>query len=199
MRMVDTRAIADATEIQMKEEESQNEVQLSPFHLAVPVYDLEEARAFYGSVLQCSEGRSSPGSWVDFNFFGHQLVLHRVNPPPDSDGGKKPRVHLNPVDGDAVPVPHFGVALDVSSFHALVDRIAANNAIYTSSLESDTDTDTDERRFLVKYVIKPHLRFKGKPGEQYTMFFYDPSGNALEFKAMYGVFTPCFPAQGAES
>ncbi|KAG2486493.1 hypothetical protein HYH03_014795 [Edaphochlamys debaryana] len=126
-----------------------------PFHLAFPVRDVEEARQFYCGVLGCSEGRSA-ATWVDFNLYGHQIVAHLVR-------GFNAAAHHNAVDGDAVPVPHFGAALSVEGFHALAERLKAHN---------------------VKFVIEPHLRFVGKPGEQWTMFFHDPSGNALEFKAM---------------
>jgi uncharacterized protein len=123
---------------------------MTPFHLAIPVRDLPSARAFYGGLLGCPEGRSSQ-DWVDFNFFGHQLVCHVV-----AAGGNTPARGHNPVDGHDVPVPHFGVVLDWDDFHALAAQ---------------------------RFVIEPHVRFRGKPGEQATMFLTDPSGNALEFKA----------------
>ncbi len=126
---------------------------LNPFHLAFPVTSLEAARAFYGELLGCPEGRSAE-DWVDFDFFGHQLVAHRA---PASV-----RVHHNAVDGDAVPVPHFGVVLDMDAWRALAKRLRA----------AGTD-----------FVIEPHVRFAGRPGEQATMFLLDPCGNALEFKA----------------
>ncbi|PNW76111.1 hypothetical protein CHLRE_12g547400v5 [Chlamydomonas reinhardtii] len=126
-----------------------------PFHIAIPVRDVEEARAFYGGVLSCPEGRSA-ATWVDFNLFGHQVVAHLVK---DYHGSS---AH-NAVDGDPVPVPHFGAALTVDQFHALAMQLKSQG---------------------VKFALEPHLRFKGTPGEQWTMFFYDPSGNALEFKAM---------------
>lgn len=126
-----------------------------PFHLAFPVDDLEEARAFYGEVLGCREGRSSP-SWIDFDFFGHQIVAHL-----DRDGQGRARL-TNPVDGDEVPVPHFGVVLDLESFEDLAGRLKASG---------------------VTFVIEPHTRFRGEVGEQSTMFFKDPSGNAIEIKA----------------
>lgn len=126
---------------------------LQPFHLAFPVHDLAAARRFYGELMGCAEGRSSD-AWVDFDFFGHQIVAHRA---PAS------AVHRNPVDGDQVPVPHFGVVLDWASFHALADRLGAAG---------------------VRFEIAPHVRFAGEVGEQATMFLFDPSGNALEFKAM---------------
>jgi len=127
---------------------------LPPFHLAFPVSSLAEARAFYGGLLGCPEGRSS-AEWVDFNFFGHQIVAHLA------PGLAQQRAHT-PVDGDDVPVPHFGVVLDPAHWQALADRLVAAG---------------------VRFVIEPHVRFKGQPGEQATMFFLDPSGNALEVKA----------------
>jgi extradiol dioxygenase family protein len=127
---------------------------LAPFHLAFPVTSLEQARAFYGDLLGCPEGRSSD-SWVDFNFHGHQIVAHLS---PDEAGHRQ----TSAVDGDNVPVRHFGVVLDMASWQALADRLSAAG---------------------VSFVIEPHIRFKGQPGEQATMFFLDPCGNALEFKA----------------
>lgn len=124
------------------------------FHLAIAVSDLSSARAFYGSTLGFPEGRSAE-HWVDFNMFGHQLVIHEV-----SGGGGVAGV--NPVDGDAVPVPHFGVLLELSEWRELADRVEA----------ADID-----------FVVEPHVRFEGEAGEQHTMFFVDPSGNALEFKS----------------
>jgi extradiol dioxygenase family protein len=129
--------------------------QLPPFHLAFPVHDLAAARAFYGGLLGCPEGRSAD-EWIDFDFFGHQIVAHLS---PDA----APRAHHNPVDGHDVPVPHFGAVLDMAAWQALADRLAA----------AGTD-----------FVIAPTVRFRGEPGEQATMFFLDPSGNALELKAM---------------
>ena len=126
---------------------------INPFHLAFPVTDLALARHFYGTVLGCEEGRSS-AQWIDFNLFGHQIVTHLV-PAPDAP-------HDNPVDGHLVPVPHFGVVLDWEEFHEFVAKIKAAG---------------------VSFVIEPYIRFKGLTGEQATMFFKDPSGNALEFKA----------------
>lgn len=131
---------------------------LTPFHVAVPVRDLEEARRFYGGVLGCPEGRSD-ADWVDFDLYGHQFVCHRnlaLGPSGQVDH------HTNPVDGDRVPVPHFGVVLPMEAWHALADRLRAHG---------------------VRFVVEPHLRFAGKPGEQATFFLLDPSGNALEFKA----------------
>ena len=124
------------------------------FHLAFPVRDLAEARAFYGELLGCPEGRSSD-EWVDFDFRGHQIVAHLS---PDEVGHKA----TNPVDGEDVPVRHFGVILSLSEWEALAERLKAAGT---------------------RFVIEPQVRFKGQPGEQATMFFLDPSGNALEFKA----------------
>ncbi|MFA5964131.1 MAG: VOC family protein [Sphingomonas sp.] len=127
---------------------------LRPFHLAFPVHDLAAARAFYGGVLGCAEGRSA-SHWVDFDLFGHQIVAHL-------DPAAKPAAVSNPVDGHDVPVPHFGVVLTMADWRALADRVAAAG---------------------IAFGIAPHVRFVGQPGEQATMFFQDPSGNALEFKA----------------
>lgn len=124
------------------------------FHLAFPVNDLEEARRFYGELLGCPEGRSSE-AWIDFNFYGHQLVAHLA---PQECGHHA----TNAVDGDDVPVRHFGAILSMQEWEALADKLRA----------ADT-----------RFVIEPHVRFKGQVGEQATMFFLDPSGNALEFKA----------------
>jgi len=126
---------------------------LTPFHLAFPVDDLARARDFYGRVLGCQEGRAS-GEWIDFDFFGHQIVAH-LAPPRAAD-------HHNPVDGHEVPVPHFGVVLDWAVFDTFAARL---------------------RKHGVQFVIEPYVRFAGQVGEQATMFFRDPSGNALEFKA----------------
>jgi extradiol dioxygenase family protein len=127
---------------------------LPPFHLAFPVDDLARARAFYAGVLGCAEGRSS-SEWIDFNLFGHQIVAHLAPPRAAPD-------HRNAVDGHAVPVPHFGVVLPWDEWHALAARL---------------------RERGVAFVVEPYLRFKGQVGEQATMFFLDPAGNALEFKA----------------
>ncbi|MCM8730760.1 VOC family protein [Hephaestia sp. GCM10023244] len=127
---------------------------IRPFHLAFPVDDLAAARAFYGGVLGCREGRSAP-EWIDFDLYGHQIVAHL-------DARPRPRGHANPVDGHDVPVPHFGVVLTMADWQALADRL---------------------RRAGTAFVIEPHLRFAGQVGEQATMFFHDPAGNALEFKA----------------
>jgi uncharacterized protein len=125
-----------------------------PFHLAFPVTDLSEARAFYGDLLGCPEGRSSL-DWVDFDFHGHQIVAHLAP-------GEAKRAATNNVDGDAVPVRHFGLVLPMAEWTVLAERLVKSH---------------------VKFVIEPHVRFKGEAGEQATMFFIDPSGNALEFKA----------------
>ena len=129
---------------------------LSPFHLAIPVKDLELCRTYYKEVLLCEEGRSDT-HWVDFNFFGHQLVIHQKE---DYEPGR--RKDSNPVDGHDVPVPHFGVVLHWDEWHALKNRL----------LQIGTD-----------FVIEPYIRFEGQVGEQATMFFNDPEGNALEFKS----------------
>lgn len=131
---------------------------LKPFHLAIQVRDLEEARQFYGQTLGLPQGRSSD-HWIDFNLFGHQLVVH-VNP----TIGKQGQVtqSSNHVDGHGVPVPHFGAVLSMEEWTALADKL---------------------RALGTRFVIEPYIRFKGEPGEQATLFFLDPSGNALEFKA----------------
>ncbi len=128
---------------------------LTPFHIAFPVNDLAEARHFYGNVLGCPEGRSA-AQWIDFDLFGHQIVAHHK---PSSYPAVR---HHNVVDGQDVPVPHFGVVLPMEKWHMLADRV---------------------RSAGIAFVIKPHVRFQGEVGEQATMFFLDPSGNALEFKA----------------
>lgn len=123
------------------------------FHLAMPVDDLAAAQEFYGTVLGLPRGRSA-STWTDWNLYGHQFVTH-VSP------HKNQRIH-NPVDGHAVPVPHFGVILTVADFHDLAARLRAKD---------------------IQFEIEPYVRFEGEVGEQWTMFFYDPAGNALEFKA----------------
>ncbi len=130
----------------------------SPFHLAIPVHDLEAARAFYADTLGCPQGRSSD-TWADFDLFGHQLVAHLggISPIERGEAGAS-----SEVDGHEVPIPHFGVVLTLDAFDALAERLAARG---------------------VTFVIAPTTRFAGEPGEQRTMFFFDPSGNALEFKA----------------
>ena len=133
----------------------------TPFHLAIHVHDLQTARAFYGGVLGCAEGRSAE-TWVDFDFFGHQLSLHLGAPLADTPTGR--------VAGRAVPMPHFGVVLDYRDWRALAERLEA----------AGTD-----------WVLAPSVRFEGRPGEQWTMFFRDPSGNPIEikgFRDMDGVF-----------
>ena len=129
---------------------------MNPFHLAIPVKDLIVTRTFYKEVLECKEGRSAE-KWVDFDFFGHQLVLHEK-----SDMASKDRISSNEVDGHDVPVPHFGVVLDWEDWIKLSERLKAQN---------------------IKFIIDPYIRFEGEVGEQATMFFLDPEGNALEFKA----------------
>ena len=126
------------------------------FHLALPVHDLDVAKNFYGNVLGCEEGRSSQ-KWQDYSLHGHQIVCHWVG------NDYRCQDYFNPVDGDEVPVPHFGLALTEDQFHALAKRLTNAG---------------------IEFIIKPHLRFEGQPGEQWTMFFKDPSGNNLEFKSM---------------
>ena len=125
------------------------------FHLAIPVDDIARAREFYGGVLGLPEGRSAE-AWVDWNFYGHQLVTHRAPAREQADAGH------NQVDGHDVPVPHFGLLLSTSDFHDLAERLRAAST---------------------RFVIEPYLRFEGRPGEQWIMFLRDPAGNALEFKA----------------
>ena len=127
---------------------------MRPFHLAFPVHDLDAARHFYCGLMGCAEGRSSD-RWIDFDLYGHQIVAHL-------DEGARAADVSNPVDGHDVPVPHFGVVLTMADWQALADRLTAAG---------------------VTFGIEPHIRFKGQVGEQATMFFRDPSGNALEFKA----------------
>lgn len=129
--------------------------QTPPFHLAFPVRDVAEARRFYVDTLGCREGRSSE-HWVDLDLYGHQIVAH-YKPPTEADAP-----HRNPVDGHDVPVPHFGVVLPWDEWHSLSKRLVEEG---------------------VEFVIQPYIRFEGEVGEQATMFFLDPSGNALEFKA----------------
>ena len=130
--------------------------EVTPFHLAIPVENLDLCRNFYGKTLGCQEGRSS-SQWVDFNFFGHQLVIHQK----DKNEGVQEKV-LNAVDGHQVPVPHFGVALKWEQWQALKEKL---------------------NKQQIQFIIEPYIRFKGDPGEQATMFFLDPEGNALESKA----------------
>lgn len=134
---------------------------LTPFHIAFPVNDLDAARRFYGTVLGCPEGRSS-NEWIDFDLYGHQIVAHRVEVSADAS----PRGGNNSVDGHDVPVPHFGVVLPPAEWQALAARVKSAG---------------------VSFVIEPHTRFLGEPGEQSTMFFFDPAGNALEFKSFADV------------
>jgi len=131
-----------------------NPAPLSPFHVAFPVHDLALARRFYGETLGCPEGRSS-ADWVDFNFYGHQIVAHLA---PDEAGPAQ----RNAVDGHGVPVRHFGIVLPMPEWETLATRLKARD---------------------MAFVIEPYIRFKGEPGEQATMFFLDPSGNAIEIKA----------------
>jgi hypothetical protein len=126
---------------------------MTAFHLAIPVTDLAAARHFYGEVFGCPEGRSAE-RWIDFNFFGHQLVVHLAAPS---------AISRNAVDGDQVPVPHFGAVLPWADWEALAARITAAG---------------------ITFELEPHIRWAGKPGEQGTFFLFDPAGNALEFKAM---------------
>lgn len=127
---------------------------LRPFHLAVPVNDLVKAREFYGNFLGFEEGRSDK-QWIDWNFYGHQFVTH-LNP------NYKPENYCNSVDEHAVPIPHFGVVLTMEDWKQLAKKLENHH---------------------IEFIIKPYIRFEGQPGEQATMFFLDPSGNALEFKA----------------
>ncbi|MFN7543018.1 MAG: VOC family protein [Acidobacteriota bacterium] len=131
---------------------------IMPFHIAFPVHDLRLAREFYGGLLGCPEGRSSE-EWIDFDLYGHQIVAHLK-------AGHEPDLHHNAVDSHAVPVPHFGVVLEMGDWQALAERLKAAGQ---------------------KFVIEPYVRFQGQVGEQATMFFLDPSGNALEFKAFQDI------------
>ena len=128
---------------------------LSPFHLAIPVDDVEKARTFYRDVMQCEEGRSDE-LWVDFNFYGHQLVIHYKAKEKSED------LAHNPVDGHNVPIPHFGIVLPPEDWQDLAERL---------------------KKHGIDFIIEPYIRFEGQPGEQSTMFFLDPCGNALEFKS----------------
>ncbi len=130
--------------------------ELRPFHLAFPVDDLEAARQFYGEVLACPQGRED-AQWIDYNLFGHQIVAHL------DDTHVRPIAANNAVDGDSVPIPHFGVVLTLEQFDLLQARLQAHHS--------------------TRWVIEPRTRFAGQPGEQRTMFLLDPAGNALEFKA----------------
>ena len=126
---------------------------MRPFHLAFPVDDLEKTREFYINILGCREGRSSD-RWIDFDMYGHQVVAHLID--------KVESVQTNPVDGDDVPASHFGVILDMEDWESLSERLKSSG---------------------MNFIIEPHIRFKGEAGEQATMFFLDPCGNSLEFKA----------------
>ena len=130
------------------------ETNLLPFHLAIPVHDLEKSKDFYKNILGCDEGRSSD-HWVDFNLFGHQLVIHYKEKSTEKS-------KTNPVDGKDVPIPHFGVILEWNQFHNFSNQLIEKG---------------------ITFIIDPYIRFKGLPGEQATMFFKDPCGNALEFKS----------------
>jgi len=132
------------------------EQKVTPFHIAIPVHNLDECRVFYREILDCEEGRSSD-HWVDFNLFGHQLVIHYKEKSPDHD------LHTNAVDGKNVPVPHYGVVLPWETFDTFAERLKSRG---------------------VSFVIEPYIRFKGQVGEQATMFFLDPAGNALELKPL---------------
>lgn len=134
---------------------------LTPFHLAIAVTDLATAREFYGDLLGCAEGRSDD-AWVDFDFFGHQLVCHVT----ETAGRQHAAFSGRPVDGHDVPVPHFGMVLEMADWEALATRLKDAG---------------------IRFVIEPHIRFRGQPGEQATMFLLDPSGNALEFKAFQDI------------
>jgi len=140
---------------------------LTPFHLAIQVRDIAEAREFYGAKMGLVEGRSDT-NWVDWNMFGHQLVTH-LNPNLGRTG--KIANHCNPVDAHAVPVPHFGVVLEIDAWTQLAERA---------------------QTFVDAFIIEPYVRFEGQPGEQRTMFFEDPSGNALEFKAFASIEAELF-------
>ncbi|WP_209404061.1 VOC family protein [Pseudozobellia sp. WGM2] len=128
---------------------------ISPFHIAIPVHNLDECRTFYRDVLSCEEGRSSD-QWVDFNLFGHQLVIH-YKPKSQMES-----LHHNPVDGHEIPVPHYGVVLPWDTFESFANEL---------------------KNKRVQFLIEPYIRFEGQVGEQATMFFLDPADNALEFKA----------------
>ncbi len=137
---------------------------MPPFHLAIPVHDLAASRAFYGELLGCREGRSS-ARWVDFDLAGHQVVAHLAPRPeagPEGHAAGPTDAAVNPVDGDGVPVPHFGLVLPWAEWHALRERLEAAGTAF---------------------LLGPRVRFEGQPGEQATMFFRDPSGNALEMKS----------------
>jgi len=132
---------------------------LMPFHLAIPVDNLERARNFYKDILGCTEGRSDT-QWVDFNFFGHQLVIHATGEAADKQN------HFNRVDNHGVPIPHFGMVLAWSDWESLADKLKSKD---------------------IKFIIEPYIRFKGQAGEQATMFILDPCGNAIEFKSFKNI------------
>ena len=138
-------------------------MQLTPFHLAIPVHDLQVAAQFYEEVLGCERGREDT-EWIDFNLFGHQLVCHEVK-------GFRIEASHNPVDGHGVPVPHFGIVLELGDWRCLRDRL---------------------QEAEISFVIDPYIRFEGQPGEQATMFFQDPSGHSLEFKAFANIESELF-------
>lgn len=140
---------------------------LTPFHIAFQVRDIAEARDFYGTKMGMPEGRSDE-KWIDFNMYGHQVVVH-LNPELGPTG--RIATYCNPVDDHAVPVPHFGVVLEIDQWKELSERV---------------------RTFVDKFIIEPYVRFEGQPGEQYAMFFEDPSGNALEFKAFKNIEAELF-------
>ena len=135
---------------------------MNPFHLAIQVHDIEKARDFYLNVMSCTEGRSDD-KWVDFNFYGHQLVCH-LNP--SLSKNEKIALIKNTVDGHGVPVPHFGVVLEMKVWETLAGKLKESG---------------------VRFEVEPYVRFKGQVGEQATMFFYDPSGNAIEIKAFKNI------------
>jgi extradiol dioxygenase family protein len=137
-------------------------MKLTPFHIAIQVRDIQEAKEFYGNLLGLDQGRSDT-NWVDYNMYGHQFVCH-LNPNIGKNG--KVHLHYNPVDKHCVPVPHAGTVLEMDDWNKLADRL---------------------RKYNIKFIIEPHIRFKGKTGEQATMFFLDPSGNALEFKSFKNI------------
>lgn len=138
---------------------------LTPFHLAIPVSDLESSRKFYGGLLGCDEGRSTD-QWIDYDFFGHQLVVHCRS----RDAAPSP-VAAGAVDGVHVPIPHFGVVLEMEDWKKLSEKLSASG---------------------VEFVVHPTIRFAGQPGEQATLFFMDPSGNALEFKSFADIENQLF-------
>ena len=146
---------------------------LTPFHIAVQVRDIAEARRFYKDILGCAEGRSDP-SWVDFDLYGHQLVCH-LNPALGAGG--RLEGHRSFVDGHGVPVPHYGVVLRPLQWLELAERV---------------------RQAGIAFLIEPYTRFRGQPGEQSTMFFLDPSGNALEFKAFEDIESQLFAVDRAQ-